>query len=203
MSIPTATRETRRSERQAAILRRAAEAFATGGFAATSMEDVAESAGVTKLILYRYFDSKEDLYRSALEQVSRRLTEEFVAAWSRGERSGVSARTFLKVARDDPYGFRLLWRQSAREPAFADYSARFREHAVEAAQTMIAPVLKDKSLRRWAAETAVTFLVEAMLNWLDEGNPARDDEFVEMMTSSLYAAVKAWASVSTKRVKKG
>lgn len=193
----------RRFERQASILRRAAEAFATGGFAATSMDDVAESAGVTKLILYRYFDSKEELYRAALEQVSGRLFEEFADAWARGERSGVSARTFLKIGREDPCGFRLLWRHSAREPAFADYSARLRERAVDGARLLIAPVLKDPSLQHWAAETAVGFLVEAVLNWLDEGDPARDDEFVAMMTSSLAAAVKAWASASAKRSRKG
>jgi AcrR family transcriptional regulator len=193
----------RRFERQASILRRAAEAFATGGYAATSMDDVAEAAGVTKLILYRYFDSKEELYRAALEQVSGRLFEEFAGAWSRGEREGVSARTFLRIGREDPFGFRLLWRHSARETPFADYAARLRERAVDGAQLLIAPVLTDPSLQHWAAETAVAFLVEAVLNWIEHGDPNRDDEFVDMMTASLYAAVKAWSTVSTKRSRKG
>lgn len=166
------------------------------------MDDVAEAAGVTKLILYRYFDSKEELYRAALEQVSGRLFEEFADAWTRGERSGVSARTFLRIGREDPFGFRLLWRHSARETAFADYSSRLRERAVDGAQLLIAPVLKDPSLQRWAAETAVAFLVEAVLNWIEEGYPERDDEFVEMMSASLAAAVKAWAAASAKRNRK-
>src|SRR3954454_11733847 len=57
-----------RPERQAAILRGAAAAFAQSGFAATSMEDVAAACGVTKLIVYRHFDSKEELYRTILER---------------------------------------------------------------------------------------------------------------------------------------
>src|SRR5687767_13524021 len=56
-----ARRLLRRKERQASILHGAAAAFARSGFAATSMEDVAEACGVTKLIVYRHFDSKEDL----------------------------------------------------------------------------------------------------------------------------------------------
>ena len=46
------------------------------GFAATSMEDVAEACGVTKLIVYRHFDSKEDLYRAILQRVFDRQAEE-------------------------------------------------------------------------------------------------------------------------------
>jgi len=47
-----------RADRQAQLLRAAATAFARAGFAATSMDDVAAEAGVTKLIVYRNFDSK-------------------------------------------------------------------------------------------------------------------------------------------------
>ena len=56
-----------REQREASILRAAARAFATGGFAATSMEDIAAEAGVTKLIVYRHFDSKQQLYEAVLD----------------------------------------------------------------------------------------------------------------------------------------
>src|SRR5204863_4834383 len=84
-----------RPERQAAILRGAATAFARTGYAATSMEDVAAASGITKLIVYRHFDSKEELYRAVLQQVSDRLAEEFVAGVQRGERRGLGVRTLL------------------------------------------------------------------------------------------------------------
>ena len=67
-----------RADRQAQLLRAAATAFARAGFAATSMDDVAAEAGVTKLIVYRNFDSKEDLYRSVLDGVSDRLRDEWL-----------------------------------------------------------------------------------------------------------------------------
>ena len=78
-----------RPERMASILRGAASAFAKSGFAATSMEDVAAACGVTKLIVYRHFESKEDLYREVLQRVFDRQAEEFVALLAqRGARPG-------------------------------------------------------------------------------------------------------------------
>ena len=68
-----------RAERRTAILQSAAQAFATSGFAHTSMDDVAAACGVTKLIVYRHFESKEELYREILEQVFHQLGEELEA----------------------------------------------------------------------------------------------------------------------------
>lgn len=59
-----APRWKRRPEaRRAEILAAAAEAFGESGFARTKLEDVARRAKVSKGTLYRYFDSKETLFR--------------------------------------------------------------------------------------------------------------------------------------------
>ena len=71
-----------RAERQAAILQGAAAAFARSGYAATSMEEIAAASGITKLIVYRHFDSKEALYRAVLQRVFDRLAEEFLAGYA-------------------------------------------------------------------------------------------------------------------------
>lgn len=190
------TRLLPRAERSAAILRGAASAFAHTGFAGTSMEDIAAASGITKLIVYRHFDSKEELYRSVLEQVATRLMEEFAAGPGAGPKPGASARMFITVAREMPDGFRLLWRHSAREPEFAEYADQFRRGATGAALGLLAPVLADASLHTWAAETINDYLVDATLNWLDDGDPARDDEFVELVTQGLGALVRAWSSTT-------
>lgn len=182
----------RRRERRASIVRGAATALSRSGFAATSMESIAESSGVSKLILYRHFDSKEALYRSVVEGVAQRLAEAFAELSGRGEPSEVPTRAFLIVAREDPEGFRLLWRHSAREPQFAEYVERFRAVAVAFARSGLAPHLRDVSLHEWAAETIVAVLVDSVLNWLDLGDRRRDDEFVERSTRSLHALLLAW-----------
>src|SRR5258706_1835381 len=57
----------------------ARELFAAGGFHATSMDDGAEAAGVTKPVLYQHFPSKRALYRELLEDVRRRLLADITA----------------------------------------------------------------------------------------------------------------------------
>jgi AcrR family transcriptional regulator len=168
------------------------------GFSATSMDDVAVEASITKLIVYRHFASKEALYEAVLEQVSTRLAEEFgagMAAEASPPPRGVGVVTLLTVAREDPDGFVLLWRHAAREPQFADHAHRFREQAVALALSMLNRVqpTADRKLRRWQAELIMSFLVDAVLHWLEEGTPKRDDEMVELTTASLIAMVGAWA----------
>ena len=77
-----------RAERRAAILHGAARAFASSGFADTSMEDVAAACGVTKLIVYRHFGSKEELYREILQQVFDDLGEELRSELAMPTQSG-------------------------------------------------------------------------------------------------------------------
>ncbi len=182
-----------RAERQASILRGAAAAFAHSGYAATSMEDIAASSGITKLIVYRHFDSKEELYRAVLQRVLDRLAEEFLTGYTqRPEGGGVGARSMLRAARDDPAGFQLLWRHAAREPQFAAYAQELRDHAVDASRALLEGRV-DPTLREWAAHTVVGYLVEATLNWLEFGDPARDDEFVDLATAAVRIAISTWS----------
>lgn len=195
-AIPTTSGPLPRAERQAVILRGAAAAFARAGYAATSMKEIAAASGITKLIVYRHFTSKEELYRAVLQQVFDRLAEEFLTAYAvRPEGGGIGARALLAVAREDTAGFRLLWRHAAREPQFADYADELRDHAVDASRALLAGVV-DPALHEWAAQTVIGYLVEATLDWLEYGDAARDDEFVELATAALRAAVGAWRAGS-------
>ncbi len=196
--MPNVTRQLLpKAERRAALLKAAASAFAHKGFAATSMEDVAAEAGITKLIVYRHFSSKEELYEAVLERVSKRLAEEFVASLEQFSGRGVGVRTLLTVAREDPDGFLLLWRHAVREPQFAEYANRFREQAVTVAKAMLKQrgLDGDRRRKRWAAEALVSWLVDAVVHWLEHGSPDRDDELIELVSRSLPAMLSAWSDV--------
>jgi AcrR family transcriptional regulator len=182
-----------REERQASVVNAAAAAFARAGYAATSMDDVAAAAGVTKLIVYRHFEGKEELYRAVLERVSQRLIEEFAAGIAQVRTRGVAVRAHLTVAREDPDGYKLLWVHAAREPQFAEYATEYRKGAVAVADELIGGPMDDKRFRRWTSRMVISYLVEAVLTWLDVGVPARDDEFVERATDGLVALVGAFA----------
>ena len=95
------------------------------------MEDVAAACGVTRLILYRHFETKEELYRTVLQEVFDRLGAELRDGLAAGSTSGLGARTLLTVAREEPAAFTLLWRRAAREPQFAEYASKLRSVSVD------------------------------------------------------------------------
>jgi AcrR family transcriptional regulator len=139
----------RRSERRGQILAAAKSAFLRSGFAATGLEDVADEAGVTKVLIYRHFDSKADLYRAALEDTRGRVRS---ATGGAGHLEEDSFGALATVAGEDPDGFRLLFRHAAREPAFR------------------------AGRRRWAAGLVPVLTLETIMAWLDAGRPAPEEE---------------------------
>lgn len=195
MTDAPATTRMPRAARRAQILEAAAAAFLRAGFDGTSVEDVAREAGVTRLIVYRIFDTKEALYRAVLTEVLDALLAEFAApdAKERIEASGV-ARLLLDIARVHPDAFRLLWRHAAHEPTFAEIGAVFRRGVTEYATGMLGPVIADVRMRRWAAHSITAYLYEGICAWLDEPDGAsRDDEMVERLAQGSRALVEAWA----------
>ena len=185
-----------RPTRRAAILRAAAAAFAERGFAATSMDDVAAAAGITRLIVYRHFESKDALYAAVLPDVRDRLAQEG-SAFSGGGESG-AVRALLAVGRGDAAGVTLLLRHASREPQFASYADEFREQVITYADRLMRIAHAPARVRsRWAAETLVSFVFDALLHWLEDGDPERDDEFLARVDASLPALVAAWAAVSS------
>jgi AcrR family transcriptional regulator len=178
-----------RAQRQATILQGAATAFATKGFAATGMEEVAAASGISKEIVYRHFTSKEELYRAVLETTAQTLQAEF-ARTSQEFQSGAGIRALLAVGRAHPDALRLLLVHAAREPEFADYAHDVRSRVISA-------VLKrrghaDPLFRRWAVEVAVSHTWNAVLTWLDLGDPSRDEEFARRCLAGVNGLWEAW-----------
>ena len=191
MATSSPTRRLPRAERRASIITGAARAFAGAGFTATSMADVAAASGVTPLIVYRHFGTKEALYRAVLADVSSALRERL------GEGPdpagyGLGAGSLLAVAREHPDGFRLLWRHATREPQFASEADELRTEALDAARGAL-DGLVDPEFLEWAAHAVLGYLVEAVLAWLDHGDPARDEQLVHAINRSLRAGVGGWA----------
>jgi AcrR family transcriptional regulator len=179
-----------RAERRAAILHGASRAFAATGFADTSMDDVAASCGITKLIVYRHFESKEQLYREILQQVFDHLGAELRTELARPTHSGLGPRTLLTVAREDPAAFSLLWRHAAHERQFAAYAAEIRAISVAVVRQLTALDSGDAVFDAWRAEVLFGWLVEATLTWLERGTAARDEEFVGR-TSDGFRALRS------------
>ena len=184
-----------RSERREAILAAAAVAFAHGGFAATSMDDVAGAAGVTKLILYRHFASKDELYRDVLQAVSDRLHHEFTRMHlPPGE--GGPLRALLTVARENPDGYRLLVFHAVREQQFEPQVCGYFDEAVARLDLLLGPAVQEPAVRRWVVSNVVGFLLHSVLIWINEGDPDADDAFLATAASGLRALVMAWTGAT-------
>jgi len=64
-----------RAEREEQIRTEAIAEFATRGYAAASMVDIAARAGISKPLIYQYFGSKDGLYLACLHSVSGGLLQ--------------------------------------------------------------------------------------------------------------------------------
>ena len=102
-----------------------ASVFAAQGFHATSMDEIAEAAGVTKPVLYQHFPWKRALYVELLEDTGRQLLDALAAATAAtSSRAGSGSRTASPpTSASSPTtgpAFRLLFGASIRtDPEFA------------------------------------------------------------------------------------
>ena len=64
-----------RDQRRVQLLEAASDVFASKGYHAAAMDDIADAAGVSKPVLYQHFPSKLDLYLALLDQSCDRLVE--------------------------------------------------------------------------------------------------------------------------------
>jgi AcrR family transcriptional regulator len=172
MTAARSERTTRlpRAQRRRQILDAATRAFARAGFADTSLDVIAAEAGVTPVILYRHFASKADLYRAVLESADMRLRETVGA----DEFDDGSIPALLRAAAANPDAFRLLFRYAAREPEFRDTVDSLHSSSTEIASRHLTSHITDKRWRSWAARLLPTLTTDAVIAWLDAGQPDPD-----------------------------
>lgn len=185
-SRPQRVRRMARAERREQILDAATRAFSRTGFTATALDDIAAESGVTHVILYRHFASKSDLYRAVLERARTRL----------GDRIDVdnydeeTIPMLLRAAAADPDGFRLLFRHAAREPEFRDVIDSLRSTSIEIAQHNLTERIPAGPWRDWAARLLPTVTLEAVIAWLDSGQPD-PDRAAEHIWRAVEAVIQA------------
>lgn len=160
------------------------------------MEDVARAAGVTRLIVYRIFESKEALYLAVLSEVLDDIAAsfEFGVAPEEFERRQSIAVILLGIARRHPDGFRLLWRHTSNQAEFSELFSLFKSAATDYAVALLATSIPDPTINRWAAESLVSHLYESICLWLDRSGPERDGEFLRLLTDGVRAMVSVWVA---------
>jgi AcrR family transcriptional regulator len=84
-----------RAQREAQILAIAEEVFAERGYQLTTMEEVADRAGITKPVIYDYFGSKEGLLSATIARAREQLLASTVAVWH-GQPPGTPMEEFFR-----------------------------------------------------------------------------------------------------------
>ena len=102
-------------ERRAQLVAVGRAVFAEHGYEATSVEEIAARANVSKPIVYEHFGGKEGLYAVIVDRemdyVVRRIAEA-IGEGSPRERVERASLAFLAYVRDDPDGFAVLSQDS-------------------------------------------------------------------------------------------
>lgn len=183
---PAPVRRMRRAERREQILAAATRAFARAGFAATSLDDVAAEAGITRVILYRHFESKADMYRAVLDRACARLAESV----GTGDYGDDAIPALVRAAAVDPGAFRLLFRHAAREPAFRELADGLAAASADVARRSLAGQIPSEPWLDWAARLVPVVTIEAVIAWLDAGQPD-PDQAADRIGQAVHGAILA------------
>jgi AcrR family transcriptional regulator len=160
------------SDRRAAIQQSAMEAFATRGYHGTSIDDVAQAAGISKALIYEHFSSKQDLHATLIAAQAGELFGRLAAAAAPHQepearlRGGVDA--FLGFVEERREAWRALFRDAA-DPHLGEVVEQVQRQATEAiAQLMIGPDAPASERLHADVEVMAAMLsgaVQALANW--------------------------------------
>jgi len=166
-------------ERRETILAAAAGLFAARGYEGASLDEVAGAAGVTKPILYRHFDSKQDLYLALLRRHAEDMPT-FVSPPPRGPDGGVDVASILNTwfayTRENGHGWRMLFRDAGGGPEIDAFRAAVYVRARAVIEDFIrdagAPV--DEELVPATAEMIRAGLAGLVLWWQENPDVPRE-----------------------------
>jgi len=175
------------------ILDVAVQVFAHRGYHGTSMNDVADAAGVTKPVLYQHFDSKQDLYLALLDDVGRRMLDAIAKATASATDGKaltlLGFRAYFRWVADDHDAFLLLFGTQANRDA--ESTRAVRKITADAADA-IAPLIAieiDPEHRRTLAHGLVG-LAEGVSRRLVERGESFDPDVLGGQVADL-----AWAGL--------
>lgn len=194
--------EDHRTERRARLLAKAAEAIDHHGLRSVTIDAIADHVGVSKVVLYRYFGSKAGLIDAVLADMVEALLglDDMPVQWWT-ERLPHT----LALAREKRHALRVLLRQTPKDPRFGGHLDYL--HAVLATRTT------RRIEQALGASTGATpgdlsmltrlissFLLDAYLRWVDEGDPAQEALFLNWIIDTVRFMTRQWCGAPVESV---
>ncbi len=199
MPLPSPTRrQQRRLRTQSDIASLALDLFASEGYAATSVEAIAERALISPRTLYRYFPAKEELVFHQLPGTDLELSQLFRDLSDAPLHDALLQASLFLAERieADPANLRRL-ALIAEEPQLFARGAR-REHEqerlfAEAIAERLAPGKRRRPVARTLAKAILGAFEAGVGRWLAEGGRQRLTGWVAEALEVLRPAVEAAA----------
>ncbi|WP_037069043.1 TetR/AcrR family transcriptional regulator [Pseudonocardia acaciae] len=170
------------SERREQLIEVARALFAEKGYAAASIEEVAQRGGVSKPVVYEHFGGKEGLYAAVVSGEMRHLLDDITSALSDHaddhprELLRRAAEAFLGYVDANAGGFRVLVRDSP--DGYGTFSSLLGDIAGQVEHVLgreFASRGIDASLAALYSQALVGMVALTGQWWLDERRPHRDE----------------------------
>jgi AcrR family transcriptional regulator len=186
---PKPRRRLTADERRRAILTSAQDVFARRGYHGSSIDEIAQAAGISKALIYEHFPSKKDLHVSLLDMHVQELFDRLAdnaATQDPGDvrlRAGVDA--FLSWVEERRAAFRMVFRDAV-DPEVADVLRRIQDQTTAAVAALMRtePMAEVESER--ARERGITMLAQQLTGalqslalWWDENHDVPREVVVE------------------------
>jgi AcrR family transcriptional regulator len=172
-----------RERRERLILDVAGGVFAREGYHSASMDEIAELAGVSKPMVYAYFESKEGLYLAYIDRSGGELLDRIEHAAPRDAQPAHALRAriteFLAFVEEHADGWRVLFGEVASSRPFAERVAELRGRIAGTIRRMIEDGVASCSGYPPSAADAIAHALvgagESLANWwLDHPEVARE-----------------------------
>jgi AcrR family transcriptional regulator len=182
------------ARRRRQLLDVALEVFATSGYHQTSMEEVAEAAGVTKPVLYQHFGSKRELYLELLEDVGGQMMAAVAkaVASARNPHQQVEAGfgAYFRFVEANESAFKLLFGGGARrDEEFADAVRRVETSVADEIAVLIEADV-DPDHRRLLAHGLVGLAEATSRQWVANGRDVDTDVLVRRTAQLAWAGLR-------------
>ena len=193
----------RKEDRPQEITAAAFEVFAERGYARARVQEVAERAGVSKGLLYLYFETKQALFKAVIRSVVIRRIDALLAAVDKTELSSEAfmrgpLTDFMKTVPGSPVAvvIRLLIAEGQRHPDLVDY---YWDNVVAKGLAALTTIIERGVERGEFRDTDVTRLPQLVLApvmvsviWriLFAGHELDTDRLIETQIDMLLAYIK-------------
>jgi AcrR family transcriptional regulator len=181
--------------------------FAERGYEASSVEEIAERAGVSKPVVYQHFGGKEGLYAVVVDREVRRLSDSITSCFDAVTPRLVaigSADAFLTYIEEHEEGFRVLVRDAPTPLTGGSFATVLADVAARC-ERLLVDEFGDRGFDEATAPMYARMMVGAVALvgewWLDVRKPAREVVAAHVV-NLLWNGLSQLEPVDAKRLKR-